>query len=93
MVCSAVLIAIKVLQISVALYKKCCTLDVALLHFIEMKCNAYKASIQAGLRGVVTLLHFILYINKYGVYRRYTRYTRIYVYIYRGKSAKCYRPF
>ena len=61
--------------------KKRYTLDVTQLHFIEMKCNAYKVSIQAGLRGVVTLLHFILYINKYGVYRRYTRYTR-YVYAY-----------
>ena len=79
--CSAVLIAIRVLQISVTVYKKRYTLDVTQLHFIKAKRNIYKTSIQADLTRAVTLLHFILYIYKYDVYRRYTRYTR-YVYAY-----------
>lgn len=79
--CSAVLIAIRALQISVTVYKKRYTLDVTQLHFIKAKRNIYKTSIQADLTGAVTLLHFILYIIKYDVYRRYTRYTR-YVYAY-----------
>lgn len=44
-VCSAVLIAIKVLQISVTVYKKRYTLDVTQLHFIKAKRNTYKVSI------------------------------------------------